>query len=420
MVSTDESVSKPTKQRPEPLWRNKDFMLLWSGQSLSTIGTGITQFSFPLLILYLTASPGTAGLAAAFTSLPYLFLSLPAGALIDRWDRKRVMIICDICRAINIFSVPVALYFHRISIIQLFIVSFLEGCFFVFFNLAEASSLPRVVSTEQLPQATAQNEITTSITELVSPSLGGLLFSISLTLPFLTDAISYAASVGSLLLIKTGFQQERKQTQVNLWEQIREGLVWLWQQPLVRFMAFLTGFVNLFTAGSVLVVIVMAQQKGAPAYAIGLIFAIASIGGIVGSLIGGVVQERFRFGTVIIGSCIAIALLYPLYALVPNPFLLGVVNAGIFLVIPLYNVVQFSYRLSLIPDELQGRVNSVFRLLAFGFMPLGQAMTGFLLQTTGATVTIIVTTIGLATIALLAFFNPAIRNARALATQEEE
>lgn len=346
MVSTDESIHEPIKKRVVPLWRNRDFLLLWGGQSISTIGTGITQFSFPLLVLAITKSPGLAGLAAAFSSLPYLFLSLPAGALIDRWDRKKVMIICDTCRALNIFSVPAALFLHQLTIVQLFVVSFIEGSFFVFFNIAEASSLPRVVPTEQLPQATAQNEIMTSVTELVSPSLGGLLFSFSQVLPFLADAISYAASVGSLLFIKTSFQQERKKTQVNLWEQIVEGLRWLWQQPVVKFMALLTGCVNLFTAGSVLIVIVMAQQKGVPSYEIGLIFAIASIGGIVGSLVGGVVQERFRFGTVIIGSCVVIAVLYPLYALVPNPFLLGVVNAGIFFVIPLYNVVQFSYRLS--------------------------------------------------------------------------
>jgi predicted MFS family arabinose efflux permease len=420
MASTDESVQEESSTvRQKPLWRNRDFMLLWSGQTVSTIGTGISQFAFPLLVLALSGSPALAGLAAAAGSLPYLFLSLPAGALIDRWDRKKVMILCDTGRALNIASVPLAWFLGHLSIVQLFCVSFIEGVFFVFFNIAQIACLPRVVSNEQLPQATAQNEVTTSISELASPPLGGVLFSLGQAFPFLADAISYAASVFSLLLIKADFQQERKATQLNLFQQITEGLSWLWNQPIVRFMAFLTGTINLLTAGSSLIVIVVAQRAGASSFVIGIIFAVASIGSILGSLAGGNVQKLFSFGTVIIGSCFVIALLFPLYAIMPNPLLLGVVTAGIFLVIPLYNVVQISYRLALIPDHLQGRVNSVFRMLAFGFIPLGQALTGLSLQRFGPVPTILLTALGLVATAVIALLNPHIRHAHSSDSVEE-
>src|SRR5947209_10752876 len=208
MPSTEDTVihteETPPKKRGS-LWRNRDYMLLWSGQVISSIGTQVSQLAFPLLILALTGSPAQAGFAGALRALPYIIFSLPAGALIDRWDRKRVMIICDIGRALSMASIPVALAFGHLSILQLYLVSLIEGTLFVFFNLAEVACLPRVVEKEQLPAASAQHEVTFGITSLIGPSLGGALYSVARMLPFLADAISYGASVGSLFFIRTKF-----------------------------------------------------------------------------------------------------------------------------------------------------------------------------------------------------------------------
>src|SRR5579859_4627089 len=110
-----------------PLYRNRDYMLLWGGQVVSVIGTGASQIVYPLLILARTQSPAAAGFAAALGSLPYIIFSLPAGALIDRWDRKRVMILCDSGRALTLASIPVALAFGHLSILQIYVVSLVEG-----------------------------------------------------------------------------------------------------------------------------------------------------------------------------------------------------------------------------------------------------------------------------------------------------
>ena len=117
-------------------------MLLWSGQVVSSVGTQVSQLAFPLLILALTGSAAQAGFAGALRALPYLFFSLPAGALIDRWDRKLTMIICDSGRAISLASIPIAYAFGDLTIIQLYLVSAIEGTLFVFFNIAEAACLP--------------------------------------------------------------------------------------------------------------------------------------------------------------------------------------------------------------------------------------------------------------------------------------
>jgi predicted MFS family arabinose efflux permease len=169
---------------------------------------------------------------------------------------------------------------------------------------------------------------------------------------------------------------------------------------------------NLVGAATPLIVIVLAKELGASDVDIGLVFSIGGIGGIVGSLLGGQIQKRFSFGQVIVGVSWALALLFPLYLLVPRFALLGVVFALIYMTGPIYNVVQFSYRLALIPDSLQGRVNSTFRLLAFGFIPVGAASGGFLLEHIGATATVVVFTALYVLLALATSLNRHVREAQ--------
>jgi MFS family permease len=165
-------------ERPVSLWHNRDYLLLWLGQAVSSLGTGISQFAFPLLILALTHSFAAAGFAGALGQLPYLLFSLPAGALVDRWDRKRVMIVCTLGLALCITSIPVALLSGHLTDIQLYIVSFLMGTLFVFYELAELAALTQVVPKVHLSTAVAQNEAIFSTVSLLAPSLGGVLLSV--------------------------------------------------------------------------------------------------------------------------------------------------------------------------------------------------------------------------------------------------
>jgi predicted MFS family arabinose efflux permease len=408
--STETAAAAPRKRRS--LWLNRDYMLLWSGQTVSSVGTGVSRLAFPLLVLDLTHSAAQAGFVGALEALPYLLVSLPVGALIDRWDRKRVMILCDVGRALAMGSVPLAAWQGWLTIQQMYAVALVEGTLYVFFNLAEVACLPHVVSKPQLPAAVAQNQATEGLAAVLSPQLGGAIYGIAQSLPFLTDAISYGASVLSLFFIRARFQEERTASRRRLIEEIREGLVWLWRQPLIRYIAFLTGGSNFVGAGTMLMLIVLAKQQGATPFVLGTLFAIAGVGGIIGSILGAPIQRRFRFGTVIIASTWVWALLMPLYVVVHGPLWLGVISAGIFLTSPIYNVVQFSYRISIIPDELQGRVNSVFRLLAFGFQPLGMALTGFLIATIQVVPTVLFFAICSLGLAVVTTFNRRVREAR--------
>jgi len=394
-------------------------MLLWSGQVISNMGSQVSQLAFPLFILLLTHSPVLAGLAGALRAFPYLVFSLPAGALIDRWDRKRVMILCDAGRALALASIPIAFAFGLLTIAQLFVVSFVEGTLYVFFNIAEVACLPRVVAKEQLPAANAQNLATDGITSLVGPPLSGLLYGIASILPFLADAVSYVVSVLSLFFIKTEFQGERAAARRGLWIEIKEGLSWLWHQPIIRFMAILTGGNNLLGAGSILVIIVLAQHMHASPFTIGLIFAIGGIGAILGAIIAPPLQKRLSFGQAIIITSWLFGLLTLLYIFAPNPLVLGIITALLFVGGPIYNVVSVSYRLVLIPDQLQGRVNSAFRLIAFCGQPLGLAVTGVLLQTINAIPTVLIMAIGQLVLAVMVTLNRHVRNAPPVAETQQ-
>jgi MFS family permease len=400
-----------TNPKPKQLWLNRDYMLLWSGQVISSMGTQVSQLAFPLLILFLTHSPALAGLLGALRALPYLIFSLPAGALIDRWDRKRVMMLCDTGRVICMASIPAAYIIGRLTIVQLFLVSLVEGTLFVFFNIAEVACLPRVVTKEQLPAANAQNLATDGITSLAGPPLGGALYSLSYTLPFLADAISYVASVVSLSFIRTKFQAERVAAPRKLWVEIKEGLVWLWRNPIIRFMAILTGGFNLIGAGGLLVIIVLAQHMHATPFTIGLIFAIGGAGGILGAIIAPSLQKRLSFGQAIISTTWIFALSTLLYVIAPNPLVLGLITSLTYITSPLYNVASLSYRLTLIPDELQGRVNSAFRLIAFCGQPIGLAITGFLLESISAIPTILIMAAGYLLLAIMSTLNRDVRYA---------
>jgi predicted MFS family arabinose efflux permease len=307
-----------------------------------------------------------------------------------------------------------------VPVAQLYLAALVEGTLFVFFNIAEVACLPRVVPKEQLPAATGQNQAVEGTSLLVGPPLGGILYAASHLLPFLADTISYICSVISLFLIRTSFQGERTAPRRKLRVEIAEGLVWLWRQPLIRFMSFITGGLNLTGAGFGLIIIVLAQQQGASPPVIGLIFTIGSIGIIVGSLIGAPIQKRFRFGPVVIATMWIQALIFPLFAIAPNPLLLGVVSAAFFVVFPVFNVTVLSYRLALIPDALQGRVNSVVRMIAFGTIPVGQALTGVSLQYLGGVGTVLICTAGSLVLALLTTLDTHVRHAVPIAEIKAE
>lgn len=390
-------------------------MLLVSGQVVSLLGSQFSLIAFPLLALFLTGSPAQAGLIGSMRLIPYFLLSLPAGALIDRWDRKRVMLLCDIVRGLSLGSIPVAFALGHLVILQLYLVSLIEGTFFVFFDLAEVACMPRIVGREQIIAATNQNEMARNVGFLLGPALGGVIYSLGKFVPFLLDAISYLASVISLSQIRTKFQGERTGKPEKLWLEIRVGLSWIWHQPLIFFIACTGTLIHLFFDGFVLLIIVISQHiMHATPFMIGLVLAMDGAGSMIASVLAARFSKQLSFRVAFMGGYWLLAVFWFLIPLARNMFELGAIVAALYMVGLIADLAQFGYRRALIPDELQGRVNSVFRLISYSGAPLGLALAGFLLQIYGPYQTIAILGAGLVGLALLITLNPHVRRARPL------
>ncbi|HLZ24139.1 MAG TPA: MFS transporter [Ktedonobacterales bacterium] len=386
-TSTREQQSLLSGQ-PRSIWHNRAYLLLWTGQALSDIGGALSELAYPLLVLAVTHSPAQAGLVAALRALPATLLSLFAGVLVDRWDRRRVMLVCDVGRALSIASIPVAYALGHLTIWQLCITAFLEGSLMVVFNLAKTAAVAQVVTREQLATAVAQDEFVEGTTALGGPSLSGVLYTLNAVLPFIADAISYVVSIVTIALNRAPFQRERTSKRGNFWAEMREGVTWVWHQPFILTMTLLMGAGAFVLSGNTLIIIILAQRQHASAVVIGLIIAAFGVGAILGSLLVPRLKRRLTVGHSILLARWYYVLSWPLYALAPVPLVLGAQLFGSGIVEPIEDVPYFSHRLELIPDELRGRVLSACRLFPGMMRPLGLALTGILIQHIGVFPTI--------------------------------
>ncbi|EFH79725.1 MFS transporter [Ktedonobacter racemifer] len=372
-------------QQPVSLWRNRDYLLLWLGQAVSDLGTSCTQFAFPLLIVGLTRSIAAAGLAYSLGQLPYVLLSLPAGALVDRWPRKRVMLLCTFCLMVCVASIPLALGLSSgpLRLLLLYAIAFGLGAISLFYELATSAARAWVVPKSQLPTAVAQNKLIVGSCALVGPALGSWLFSISRLLPFVTDALSSLILLGSLLSIRSPMQDERRTERHHLLREVREGLTWLWEHEVVRSILLISSYVNVTITASVLLVLAIVQQQHIPPVLYGLIVAAGGVGNLLGTALCPPMLRRIRFGRALCCALIVFVFVFPLYGFITTPLLLGAVFAGIALSDSISAIFMDSYRFAVVPDALQGRVSSIYRLILFSVLTIGSSALGLSLEHLG-------------------------------------
>jgi len=400
-------------QKPVPLWRNRDYLLLWLGQAVSSLGTRLTQFAFPLLLVSLTHSIAAAGLAYGLEQLPYALFSLPAGALVDRWPRKRVMIICTLSLMLFVASIPLALLLAsgQLRVLLLYGIAFSLGTISLFYEMAELAALAWVVPKTQLTTAVAQNEFVYSSCSLLGPALGSLLFSVARLLPFLADAVSYLVLLGSLLKIRSPMQDERSTQHRHLLVEVREGLNWLWSQKVMRSVVLISSYLYFVMTASILLVLAIVQQRQIPPVLYGLIIAAGGLGNLLGTALCPAFRRRMRFGTALGSTLVVFALLWPLYGIVTMPLLLGIVFAGIAIFDSISAILMTSYRLYVVPDALQGRVSGVYRLILFSILTIGPSAIGLSLERLGVLPTVSIVWSGLLLMAGFMFLNRQMRRA---------
>ncbi len=394
------------------LWRNRDYTLLLSGQAISRIGTQVSQTASPLLVLALTGSAGWASLVFGMVLVPNLVLSLPAGVLVDRWNRKTVMIVCDMGRALALGSIPVALALGRLSILQLCLAALLEGTGATFFTVAEGASLPELVDDAQLEEATGQQQAVNTVAFVVGPALAGLLLSVGRLVPFLVDALSYGASVLSLLFIKRSFQEEHAApAPQSLLADIREGLLWLWRDAVVRLFVILAGIGSGIDNVLVLLFLVLATQRlHASASVTGVALGIAAGGGgIVGALLAASATRRLGLVRLLLLFSWARVVLIPLLLLAPTLVLLSAILFIDTVVVVAQGAALYATRQRLIPAEIRGRIGGVYMLVVLSTPLVAIWGIGAAFQWLGLFWTVLILTTCAAAAALLVSMNRAIR-----------
>jgi cyanate permease len=289
---------------------------------------------------------------------------------------------------------------------------------FVFFNVAELGALRSVVPARQLPEAAAAEQVRYSTVSLIAPALGGALFGIARVLPFIADLVSYVFSLGSILAMRTPFQEDRQTEPAALGTELVEGVRWLWRHRFFRACALLFSWTNLVYEGLFLVLIVVGREQGLSGAQIGLLFATFGVCSLLGSLAAPRIARLISMRALVIGS-FWVQLGFAAFLVKPDVYVLlaGCIPMALFN--PAVNAAVIGYRTAVVPDRLTGRVGGVARTIALCLAAFGPLSAGLLLHSFSARETVAIYAVLMVLLGTLATLNPSIRMAPSLSELDD-
>lgn len=392
------------QQKNKTLWKHKNFLRLWAGQSVSLMGSQITQLALPLTaVITLHATAFQMGILQATTSVPVLLLGLFAGVWIDRMRRRPLLVFVDLGRAVLLGSIPLAAYFHYLRIEYLYGVTFFVGILTLFFDVAHMSLLPSLVSREQIVEGNSKLEISRSGAWIVGPGLAGLLIQL-LTAPIsiIVDALSFVWSAWFIARIRTTERvTSQHKDRRSFWADLREGLHIVWSNQILRAIALSTATYNFFASmvSAVYILYVTRDLNLSPA-TLGFIFAIGSVGFPFGAMLAGAASKRFGLGSSIIWAAVISDAAFLLILFTNRSLLISIpllIAAKIFSTFagPITAINQLSLRQAITSDRLQGRVNGTMRFIVQCMNPVGALLAGTLGSILGIWPTLCIGAIGI-------------------------
>ncbi|MDQ1699642.1 MAG: hypothetical protein QOG34_1505 [Frankiaceae bacterium] len=362
---------------------NRDFAILWLGDMASELGSAMSSLVFPLLGYALTHSTTQAALATTAFYAAGTIVRLPAGALVDRWSRRRVLLISNTASAVvlGIFALLIAT--GNASIATLVVAGLLAGVVETFFSPAASASLRAVVAPEDLAQAYTRMQARHHVASLIGPPVGGALFAVAASLPFTVDAITFAAFAVAVRFLRTPLPAPVTTRQQRLRADVAEGMRFLWSHRAARAMMLWGGILN-FAMGYVLISITLRLVRaGVHPAAIGAIDAIAAAAGIVGAAVASRHTNRLPTGaTTMVTGLVLAAVVVPMAWTTDVRVIGALLAVGTFL-LPANNAGIGAYLSFVTPDEMQGRLNSAAGFVSDGMTPLAPVVAGALLATIG-------------------------------------
>ena len=386
--AVDQGPDAPAASRGS-LLRHRDFRLLWAGDSVSVFGMQLVGFALPLVaIRVLGADEFQMGLLGALEMLAFLLIGLPAGAWVDRWRKKRVIVLGDLTRAVLLLTVPAAFLGGWLGMWQLYVVIFLTGCVTVFFDVANQSYLPALVESEQISEGNSRLQATQQVAIVAGPALAGPLVRL-LGSPVVIAITAVCMGLSSLFVSRIEHQEPEPDptTRRPLRAEIREGLSFVLGQPLLRRIVLCTGTTNFASSGiGALFMLFALTTLGLDEITLGVVLAVSGGAGLLGALTAG------RFGRLVgEGRAIPLAAVIgglavfsvPLAAVLPTLPTLFVGWSLVTWSVVVYNIGQVSFRQRLCPKPLLGRMNASIRFLVWGPMPVGALVGGVVAREIG-------------------------------------
>jgi MFS family permease len=397
-----------------PLRRNRNFQLLWIGQVLSDLGSQFGALAYPLLILALTHSPVIAGVVGTATAVVAFAARLPAGALADRIDRRKTMIVVDGVRTLVLLSLALAVAMHAIVWSVVLLVAVIDRIGDTLFTPASTAALPDIVEDDQLESAWAATEARQYVASLGGPALGGILFSLGRAIPFIGDTISYGVSMLTSGAMKGSFHPAPKDTNPKgLWHEAFEGFRVIWHDALLRAVIVQAPLINFAFLGVIFTVTLSLQRHGTSASVIGLTQSAIMVGGLFGAIVAPKLQGRFSLTQLVVALTAGGAFLFGVAAiLAPSP-LMAIPIAIPFFISPVTNAALFGAMLRKTPADMRGRVNNALLQLATGLAALSPLVAGLLVAHTSPHWAMGVFALALSVSAVLAILLKGLRNAEA-------
>ncbi|MFZ0627263.1 MAG: MFS transporter [Acidimicrobiia bacterium] len=359
-----------------------DRLTLASG--ISNVGDGAFGAAFPLLVATLTRDPILVAGATFVGRLPWFLFALVSGALVDRMDRKKVMVVTDSLRALGVGLIAWGVATDHVGLPAVYVLAFALGVAETFFDTSAEALTPALVDEGQLPAANGRLQGLEWVGgSFLGPPAGAALFALAASLPFFADSASFALAAVLVALIPGSFRTLRE-TQTTIGEDIRAGIGWLWRQRVVRTLALLAGITNMFTFGIIAVFVLYAQDiLGVSDSGFGVLLAALGVGGLAGALLAPRIVSALGSGNTLRASLLAQIAGTAAFGFVSSPWAAGALLVVFGMLITTWNVVAVSLRQSLTPDAIRGRVAGASRLLAWGSQPVGALMGGLVANAFG-------------------------------------
>ncbi|HET8910614.1 MAG TPA: MFS transporter [Ktedonobacteraceae bacterium] len=410
------------------LWHNRDFNIFWLGQTLSVLGDAFATIAIPLLVLQATGSVAQMGLVTGTFGVGQLVAGIFAGAIVDRLDRRRLMIFCDTARVLLYLSIPLGWLWLGPQLWVIYVVVALGSCLGMVFQVAYVAAIPNMVERVQISDANGRLQASYSLSFVLGPILAGLISArFGSTFAISIDSLSFGISALSLLLIRFKHIPARISDVESLQEEIPvqvaapqvpgkhngimgellAGLVFLWQQPILRTLSILLLLFTLFTAGALdLFIFHLKHDLGQNDSAVGVIFGLASLGSLLAGIFFPLIRNRLGFGICWIGGFFLSFIALLLIGLSQQPIVIALLAILFTFSSVLAGMSSMSLRQQITPDHLLGRVTSAFWTIGSAPGPLGAALfTALTVKIGTPNVLLIIGSVG-AVISLTAILTP--------------